>query len=162
MRNTSSGADFETATDIQSALVSEGFLPKGDTSYNGTHSLQFMSKYGFVRWVKAKFNASWRTAGVIWNLLPDEAIYCHQTNTVTIVEKKFQRTQGSVDEKILTGPVKAHAYTQLFKGTGIKVRYVFLLSDWFKDEKYTFFIEHNRTLGVDTFFNSIPANVFIR
>lgn len=45
---------------------------------------------------------------------PDEAFYNIYTNTWYIVEKKFQKTKGSVDEKILGFVEKTKEYRQMF------------------------------------------------
>ena len=51
-----------------------------------------------------------------------------------IIEKKFQQTSGSVDEKIQTGYFKKMHYEELF--THFKIYYIYCLSDWFKKEEY--------------------------
>lgn len=160
MRNTTSGSKFEISTDIQAALKAEGYMPNGNISSNGVYSLKFTSKYSFNRWVKEEFDKSWESVGIKWKMLPDESVFCPEILRVSILEKKFQNTAGSVDEKILTGVAKALAYEKLFAGTGVQVQYAFLLNDWFKKERYTYFIDLNNTFGIKTFFNTVPASFF--
>lgn len=160
MRNTSSGSKFEIDTDIQAALQAEGYIANGNVSSNGVYSLEFNSKYSFNRWVKEEFDVSWESVGIKWNMLPDESVFCREILRLTILEKKCQKMAGSVDEKILTGVAKALAYQKLFAGTGVEVQYAFLLNDWFKSERYTYFIDLNDTFGVKTFFNTVPTSFF--
>lgn len=44
---------------------------------------------------------------------PDEAFINIHTNTVYIIEKKFQHCSGSVDEKLATFPFKIFEYEKL-------------------------------------------------
>ena len=61
---------------------------------------------------------------------PDECIVDEKNNIVFIIEKKFQEVNGSVCEKIQTGPFKLYHYKRLFPK--LKVLYLYCLSDWFK------------------------------
>lgn len=45
---------------------------------------------------------------------PDEAFFNFETNTVYIIEKKWQQTNGSVDEKLLGFPNKRLLYQKIF------------------------------------------------
>ena len=45
---------------------------------------------------------------------PDEAFYNIKTNTMYIVEKKYQNTPGSVDEKPYSFPGKLEMYRAMF------------------------------------------------
>ena len=65
---------------------------------------------------------------------PDEAYIHLDTKNIFIIEKKFQQTSGSVDEKIQTFNIKKRHYSKLFPN--YKVHYVYCLSDWFKKDDY--------------------------
>lgn len=65
---------------------------------------------------------------------PDEAYVDLQRKMIFIIEKKFQQTPGSVDEKIQTGPFKKQHYGKLFPN--FNVYYMYCLSDWFKRKEY--------------------------
>jgi hypothetical protein len=65
---------------------------------------------------------------------PDEAYVDLQRKLLFIIEKKFQQTSGSVDEKIQTGHFKQQHYRKLFPN--FKVYYIYCLSDWFKKKEY--------------------------
>lgn len=94
-------------------------------------------------------------------LLPDDAILVHETNTIYIVEKKYQKSSGSNDEKIQTAPYKIRQYNRLFKGTNIKVNFCYVLSDWFKlennpsyEDMLTYLDDHK----VKYYYNELPLN----
>lgn len=65
---------------------------------------------------------------------PDEAYIDPDKKIAFIIEKKFQRTGGSVDEKIQTGHFKQIHYKQLFPE--FKIYYIYCLSNWFKETEY--------------------------
>ena len=71
---------------------------------------------------------------------PDEAYIDNVRKTIFIIEKKFQQTEGSVDEKIQTGPFKKFHYSQQFPN--YKIHYIYCLSDWFKRAEYTSVLDY--------------------
>lgn len=68
------------------------------------------------------------------SLYPDEAFIDMENKKIFILEKKFQQTNGSVDEKIQTGVFKKEFYEELYPN--YKIYYAYVLSDWFKNQKY--------------------------
>ena len=91
-------------------------------------------------------------------LLPDEAVYVYKKNTVYIIEKKFQKTNGTVDEKLQTCDFKNRQYKKLFSKIGIEVKYIYLLNDWFLRAEYDDVKEYILDVGCYYFFNKIPIN----
>ena len=92
-------------------------------------------------------------------LLPDDAIFVHETKTLYIVEKKYQKSSGSNDEKLQTPPYKIRQYNKLLKGTDITVKYCYVLSDWFRVEnnkEYKDVLEYLDEIGVPYFYNELP------
>jgi hypothetical protein len=87
-------------------------------------------------------------------MLPDEAILVK--NTVYIIEKKFQNGPGSVDEKLQTCDFKKKQYQKLFNPIGIKVEYIYILNDWFRQTEYRDVHEYILSVGCKYFFNEIP------
>jgi hypothetical protein len=67
--------------------------------------------------------------------------------TIYILEIKFQSRAGSVDEKIQTSSIKKALYEDLYEG--YKIKYAYILNDWFKKYKYTSVIKH---INVPVFF----------
>lgn len=78
--------------------------------------------------------------GIFWKKLksrqlkPDEVFLIH--NTLYIIEKKFQKIAGSSDEKLQTCEFKKSYYQDLCTPLNIKVKYIYLLNDWFKHPRY--------------------------
>ena len=62
--------------------------------------------------------------------VPDECYIDISTDTIFIIEKKFQSCNGSVCEKIQSGPFKKKHYGE--KYMGYKIVYIYCLSNWFK------------------------------
>ena len=67
-------------------------------------------------------------------LLPDECFIDEENKVLYILEKKFQYRAGSTDEKLQTGHFKKEYYLEQYPNYQIK--YAFVLSDWFKQDKY--------------------------
>lgn len=83
---------------------------------------------------------------------PDEAYVNISKRAVYIIEKKFQQTPGSVDEKLQTGPFKKHHYSKLFPN--YKLHYIYCLSDWFKREEYTSVLEYLSDSNIPIFWGN--------
>lgn len=85
---------------------------------------------------------------------PDEAYISLDDKRVFIIEKKFQQTGGSVDEKIQTGVFKQYHYGKLFPN--FAVSYIYCLSDWFKKSEYKSVLEYLRDNHIPIFWGSEP------
>ena len=68
------------------------------------------------------------------SLQPDECFINDDNKIIYILEKKFQQCAGSVDEKIQTAIFKKEYYEEQYPGYTIE--YAYVLSDWFKSNKY--------------------------
>src|SRR3989344_2759777 len=84
--NTKTGLNFEKRVDILTLLKSK----KG------------YSVHGNIVFYDGKEVAKSFKKNISKKLLPDEAIYVIVNNTLFIVEIKFQKVSGSVDEKLQT------------------------------------------------------------
>ena len=62
---------------------------------------------------------------------PDECYINQGTNTIFIIEKKFQQRSGSVCEKIQTSDFKIWQYSRTFPK--YKIVYIYSLSNWFRE-----------------------------
>lgn len=85
---------------------------------------------------------------------PDEAYVDNIKKSVYIIEKKFQQTPGSVDEKLQTGPFKKHHYGKLFPN--YKIYYIYCLADWFKREEYESVLEYLEENDIPIFWGNDP------
>lgn len=83
---------------------------------------------------------------------PDEAYIDISKKIVFIIEKKFQQTPGSVDEKLQTGPFKKYHYSKMF--ANYKIYYIYCLSDWFKRNEYVSVLEYLQTNDVQIFWGN--------
>jgi hypothetical protein len=85
---------------------------------------------------------------------PDEAYVDTTRKALYIIEKKFQKGTGSVDEKLQTGPFKKTHYGKLFPN--YTVHYIYCLADWFKREEYTSLLEYLEENDIPIFWGSDP------
>lgn len=96
-------------------------------------------------------------------LVPDEALYIEKDKHMYIFEKKFQSCSGSTDEKLQTCVYKKEAWEAVLKDTvGIEVSYIYVLNDWFKQDRYKSVLDFIKRHGCDFSFNHIPLeNIFV-
>ena len=91
-------------------------------------------------------------------LLPDNAICIILRDTLFIIEVKYQQTPGSVDEKLQTCDFKRKQYQKLVKQLGLKVEYVYVLNEWFKDKKYRDVLDYIDCVNCHYKFEEIPLS----
>lgn len=89
-------------------------------------------------------------------LRPDEAIYSLKTNKVYVVEMKFQRRSGSVDEKLQTCDFKKKQYAKIFGALDLKVEFMYVLSPWFQVDRYRDVLNYINTVGCHYYFGFPP------
>lgn len=90
--------------------------------------------------------------------LPDECFVNYKTKTAYIIEKKFQNSSGSVDEKLAACDFKRREYLKLFSQLGYRVEYIFVFSDWFMHKKYKDVLEYIKDVSCHYYFNEIPLS----
>lgn len=93
-------------------------------------------------------------------LLPDDALLVLKNDTLFIVEIKFQEVAGSVDEKLQTCDFKNKQYGKLLAPLGIKVKYAYVLNDWFKKPEYRDSLEYVDGSNCFYFFKNVPFEFF--
>jgi hypothetical protein len=152
------GLEFERRTSLADALVASGFQVENDFVLVQEEKVgQLMEKAKLYRFLEG--------AGVDWTklvssrLLPDEACFSSRSQTVTIVEKKWQEVGGSVDEKLQTCGFKIRQYRKLFQPIDVEVKYVYLLNDWFAQPRYADVLQYIREVGADFHFKSLPLEL---
>lgn len=154
--NTITGLNFEKKRDVLSLLRrTSGYEVKGHViSYKGTEVARSYRKHGLYTFLASQ--------GVDYSeilskrLLPDEALYVIVRNTMFILELKFQRTPGSVDEKLQTCDFKKKQYQRLFAPLNYEVEYVYILSDWFKKPEYKDTLAYIISVGCHYYFKYLP------
>ena len=83
---------------------------------------------------------------------PDEAYIDINRKIIFIIEKKFQQTSGSVDEKIQTGVFKKLHYSKHFPK--YTINYIYCLSDWFKRDEYNSVLEYLQENNIPIFWGN--------
>jgi hypothetical protein len=92
---------------------------------------------------------------------PDECYINDEKKIIFIIEKKFQKVNGSTCEKIQTPDFKIWQYSRLFKDYDIV--YIYCLSNWFKDNckaelEYLQYKNVNVFYGDDTYYKRKIVN----
>ncbi|NOT20651.1 MAG: hypothetical protein HOP24_10355 [Sideroxydans sp.] len=111
---------------------------------------------------KSSFYHYLEEEGVNWKeliskrLYPDDALLVIVRETLFIIEVKYQKIAGSVDEKIQTCDFKRKQYLKLVSGLGLKVEYVYVLNDWFKHPSYKDSLSYIHSVNCHYQFNTLP------
>lgn len=149
-RNTTTGTVFEAETPIDkifSLIANDSVMfAKDGPSAKAT---------GLKNWLKTANNlpgVKYIGTGTgkhpdFWskNYIPDGVII--YKNTLFIIEKKFQKCTGTADAKLSEGGFRLNRFEQLknYLPYSIKnVKYLYILGEWFKDEKYRDRLEYER------------------
>ena len=111
-------------------------------------------KHNFYKYLE-EYGVNWK--GLISKkLLPDDALLVIIRETLFIIEVKYQQVGGSVDEKLQTCDFKRKQYQKLVQTIGLKVEYVYVLNDWFKDPSYKDVLDYINSVNCHYRFNSLP------
>jgi hypothetical protein len=122
--------------------------------YNGTEVARCFKKYEFYRFL-AEFDIDWRSV-LSKRLLPDNGLFVIIRDTLFIIEIKFQKVAGSVDEKLQTCDFKRKQYSKLVRSLNWKVEYVYVLNDWFRQDSYKDTLDYISSMNCHYLFNKIP------
>ena len=154
-----SGLPFEMKTDLKKLLEASGYeVKKEQVLRNGKIIGELASQNRIYAFLDNKDTIV--PPPRVGRLRPDEALYISESDTLFIVEKKNQTVGGSTDEKIQTAVYKMYYYNMLLEGTGIKLKFMYLLNNWFRDEKYELVIDWLDKNGVAVYFEEIPLSEF--
>ena len=160
--NTQTGLNFERKVDFQKLLGAiAGYEIKKVSGKSGM-GVFFEEKLVARCFRKHDFYQYLTEEGVEWKgliskkLLPDDALLVIVRETLFIIEVKYQQVAGSVDEKLQTCDFKRKQYLKLVSSLGLKVEYVYVLSDWFKKPKYKDVLEYIHSVNCHYRFNELP------
>lgn len=154
--NTITGLNFEKERDILEILKkAKDYSIKGSVIYYcGKEVARSYRKQGLYKLLSEK-KIDWRKL-VSKRLFPDEALYVIVNNTLFIIEMKFQKVAGSVDEKLQTCDFKKKQYRKLMAPLNIDVEYIYILNDWFKSPAYKDTLDYVISVGCQYYFNYLP------
>ena len=163
------GLWFEQETDLATALrqdapyVAVRAVQKGEWDI-----LSGQKRVGSI-YQKSRFHTSFlRQQGIRWQDYfpskkpqPDSVLVNYNSNTVFLVEKKYQSVSGSTDEKLLACDFKARQYRKVCAEADFFVRYIYLFNDWFRQDGqgYPDYRDYIQAVGCEYFFNTIPLAV---
>lgn len=162
-QSTKTGMIFERDTDLKTALLSQtGISIHGhEVCLHGECVGYILRKNELYKKFLGKNNVNWQEI-ISKKLLPDEAYFSLTTNTLVIIEKKYQQVAGSVDEKLQTCGFKKKQYEKLCGSLeNFKVEYVYVLNDWFRNRAYKDVLEYIEEAGCRYYFNELPYGLLM-
>jgi hypothetical protein len=154
--STITGLNFEKETDILCLLKKQsGYTVKDRVIfYEGKEVARSYQKHALYKYLESR--------GVDYKkhlskkLLPDEALYVIINNTLFIIEMKFQKVAGYVDEKLQTCDFKRKQYAKLLAPLNIEVEYIYILSEWFDKPGYKDVLDYVISVGCQYYFKYLP------
>ena len=160
--STQTGLNFEKEVDFLDLLgsisgyeVREIFGKVGNgVFFKGKLVARCFRKHAFYKFLEEE-GVNWRPK-ISKQLLPDDALLVIVRETLFIIEVKYQQVEGSVDEKLQTCDFKRKQYLKLVVNLGLKVEYVYVLSDWFKDPRYRDVLDYINSVNCHYKFGSLP------
>ena len=154
--NTITGLNFEKERDILEILkkAKDYSVRNSIIYYQGKAIVHSYRKQGLYKLLTEK-GIDWRKF-ISKRLFPDEALYVIVNNTLFIIEMKFQKVAGSVDEKLQTCDFKKKEYRKLMAPLNIDVEYIYILNDWFKNPSYKDTLDYVISVGCKYYFNYLP------
>lgn len=158
--NTKTGLIFEGKVDLATFLSQQrNYKIDKDSNvfYKGKYIASIFKKNKFYDFLKNK-GINW-TNFISKRLLPDDSIYVIVNNTFFIIECKFQRVAGSVDEKLQTCDFKKKQYQKLLSHLNMEVEYIYLLSNWFRKKEYKDVLDYILCVKCKYYFEYIPLQI---
>lgn len=122
--------------------------------FDGELVAQCFKKHDFCNWLNKK-GVDWKSK-IAKKLLPDDALLVSGRKTLFIIEIKYQQAAGAVDEKLQTCDFKRKQYLKLVADLGLKVEYVYVLNNWFRDPKYRDVLDYIHSVNCHYKFNELP------
>ena len=156
-RTNLNGLHFEQTTELRDLFEnSNRFTVLGDNVYEkGAIVATLFQKHALYKKLLEPKGVNYQTI-LSKKLLPDDSLLVHKTKTLFIIEKKFQHSSGSVDEKLQTCDFKKKQYSRLLAPLGIKGEYCYFRSDWFRQDEYRDVKDYILSVGCRYFFDVIP------
>lgn len=153
------GLLFEQSTSLVDSLINADFTVKNDEVFSDGKLLGYTyNKFKFYKHFLSKKGINYKDYNSKrW--LPDDVFINEINKTVYIIEKKFQNSSGSVDEKLATFKFKTYEYEKLLNPIGYKIQYIYLLSsNWFKQKKYDDYFTYMELHNCPYYFDELPLS----
>lgn len=153
------GLSFERDTSLNEALISAGYIIKAEKVYDRNNKIIGLSipKNDLYKKYLEKQNINYKDYNSKkW--LPDDAFLNFNNKTIYIIEKKYQQTSGSVDEKLPNCDFKKKEYEKLFNPLNIDVEFIYVFNNWFKNSQYDDILKYITDVGCMYYYNEIPFN----
>ncbi len=154
--NTITGLNFEHRQDFLSIINDQPGYSVNDNviSFQGKEVARSYRKNSLYKYLASQGVDDKKILST--RLLPDEAIYVIINNTLFIIEMKFQQVSGSVDEKLQTCDFKKKQYRKLMAPLNIEVEYMYILGNWFKQDRYKDTLDYVIASGCQYYFQYLP------
>lgn len=151
------GLDFEKRVDLRKLFSNlKGYeIRNNQLFYKGNLVAEFYKKYQLYNDLLRKRNVDFEKI-ISKKLLPDETLLVLKNKTLYIIEMKFQKVSGSVDEKLQTCDFKKKQYKKLLRKANLKVKYIYVLNDWFKKPEYVDVLNYVNSVGCEYYFEKLP------
>ena len=156
---TITGLRFESRVALKKAIASlAGYKISNDKIYFEDEKIaELYQKHKLYKNLLEPNNIDYSTI-ISKKLLPDEVVLILKDKNLYIIEIKFQKVAGSVDEKLQTCDFKNKQYKKLLAPLGITVKYVYVLNDWFVKNEYKDVLDYVKSVGCYYFFNELPLD----
>lgn len=158
---TGTGLLFERKVDFLSLIVKvPGYSTRKspvagtDILFDGRVVANCFKKHEFYKFLEDK-GIEWKSL-ISKKLLPDDAILVILRETLFIIEVKYQEVAGSVDEKLQTCDFKRKQYVKLVSPLNLKVEYVYVLNDWFRNPGYKDVLDYIHSVNCHYRFGELP------
>lgn len=151
------GLQFERDTSLDEALINAGYDVINYEVYDNQGLLIGLSVQKYKL-----YSIFLEKNGIYYNdynskkWLPDEAFINFINKTAYIIEKKYQESEGSVDEKLPNCDFKKKEYEKLFHPLGYDVKFIYILSDFYNKQKYDDVFEYIESVNCEYYFNELP------
>jgi hypothetical protein len=160
--NTQTGLKFEQEVDFLDLLAAiPGYAVRAtfgkagkSVYYKGRLVARCFKKHVFYDFLEEE-GVNWRPL-ISKKLLPDDALLVIVRDTLFIIEVKYQQVAGSVDEKLQTCDFKRKQYLKLVTPLKLRVEYVYVLSDWFRDPAYKDVLAYIQSVHCNYYFGTLP------
>ncbi len=160
--STITGLNLENRVDFLTLLSKMSNYSNKKNPTKAGHNIYHRNKFVARCFKKNAFYKYLEEEKVDWKsliskkILPDDALLVIVRETLFIIEVKSQQVAGSVDEKLQTCDFKRKQYLKLVSSLGIRVEYVYVLSNWFKDQRYKDVLDYIHSVNCHYRFNKLP------